>query len=137
MKKLAITSLVLSSVLWAGCTATEQGAGYGGLGGAAIGGALGGWKGAAIGGAAGAVTGTLVGSAVDSSDERKRQNAPCQAAPPPPQAAAPAYPVGIRTDQPGYVKSPHNPNGPMVDVRGYAPGTVVTDPTTGRNFIVP
>ena len=54
-----------------GCSATEQGAGYGAGGGALIGGLLGGWQGAAIGGAAGALTGSAVGAMKDNADSKK------------------------------------------------------------------
>ncbi len=134
MSKLRLAAtLVVGAVLAAGCTTTEQGAGYGTLGGAAIGGALGGWQGAAIGAGAGALTGALVGNAVEQSEEKRAQPPP---PPPPPPQGAP-LPYGVRTDRPGLVKSPWNPNGPLVDVTGFAPGTVVKDPTTGRNFLVP
>jgi len=133
MKEIKLAAGMLAAcVVLAGCTATEQGAGYGTLGGAAIGGALGGWKGAAIGGGAGALTGALVGGAVERSDERK-----AKAQPPPPPPAGTAVPYGIRTDKPGLVKSPWNPNGPLVDVTGFAPGSLVKDPTSGQNFLVP
>ena len=125
---------MVGAVLLAGCTATEQGAGYGTLGGAAIGGAVGGWQGAAIGAGAGALTGALVGNAVDQSEERK---AKAQPPPPPPPPPPNAVPYGIRTDRPGLVRSPWNPNGPLVDVSGFPPGSAVKDPTTGRNFLVP
>ncbi len=131
--RLAATCMV-GAVLLAGCTATEQGAGYGTLGGAAIGGAVGGWQGAAIGAGAGALTGALVGNAVDQSEERK---AKAQPPPPPPPPPPNAVPYGIRTDRPGLVRSPWNPNGPLVDVSGFPPGSAVKDPTTGRNFLVP
>ncbi|MCX6909566.1 MAG: hypothetical protein NTY01_16195 [Verrucomicrobia bacterium] len=134
MNKLKLAAAMLAAcVMLAGCTTTEQGAGYGTLGGAAIGGALGGWKGAAIGGGAGALTGALVGNAVEQSEERKAKAQP----PPPPPAPGAAVPYGIRTDKPGLVKSPWNPNGPLVDVTGFAPGSLVKDPTTGQNFLVP
>lgn len=139
MKKTLIGMVMIVGTLLTGCTATEQGAGYGGLGGAAIGGAVGGWQGAAIGAGAGALTGALVGSAVDSNEEKKARSAPPP--PPPPPGVPPpppgGYPMGLKTDRPGFVKSPHNPGGPLVDVTGYAPGTLVQDPTTGKNFIVP
>ena len=131
--RLAAKSMV-GAVLLDGCTATEQGAGYGTLGGAAIGGAVGGWQGAAIGAGAGALTGALVGNAVDQSEERK---AKAQPPPPPPPPPPNAVPYGIRTDRPGLVRSPWNPNGPLVDVSGFPPGSAVKDPTTGRNFLVP
>ena len=134
MSKLRLAAaLAVGAVLVAGCTATEQGAGYGTLGGAAIGGALGGWQGAAIGAGAGALTGALVGNAVEQDEEKRAQPPP---PPPPPPPGAP-IPYGVRTDRPGLVKSPWNPNGPLVDVTGFAPGTVVKDPTTGCNFLVP
>ena len=134
MRKLTLAAtLGICAVLVAGCTTTEQGAGYGTLGGAAIGGAVGGWQGAAIGAGAGALTGALVGNAVERDEERK---AKAQQMPPPPPPGA-AVPYGIRTDRPGLVRSPWNPNGPLVDVTGFAPGSVVKDPTTGRNFLVP
>jgi predicted small secreted protein len=134
-RKVVVTSAsIVAAALLAGCTSTEQGAGYGTLGGAAIGGAVGGWQGAAIGAGAGALTGALVGNAVDSSEERRAQT---YAAPPPPPPPPASYPAGLLTDRPGFVKSPYNPNGPLVDVRGFAPGTLVRDPVTNRNFIVP
>ena len=133
MNKLKLAAAMLTAcVVLAGCTSTEQGAGYGTLGGAAIGGAVGGWPGAAIGAGAGALTGALVGNAVEQSEEHKARVQPL---PPPPLGAS--LPYGIRTDRPGLVKSPWNPNGPWVDVTGFAPGAVVKDPTTGNNFLVP
>jgi hypothetical protein len=133
MSKLTLAIVITGCVALAGCTTTEEGAGYGTLGGAAIGGALGGWQGAAIGAGAGALTGALVGNAVEQDEEKRAQPPP---PPPPPPQAAP-LPYGVRTDRPGLVRSPWNPNGPLVDVTGFAPGTVVKDPTTGRNFLVP
>ncbi len=136
MKEMKLAAAMLAAcVVLIGCTATEQGAGYGTLGGAAIGGAVGGWQGAAIGAGAGALTGALVGNAVDQSEERKAQAQ--QAPPPPPPPPQPSIPYGLRTDRPGLVRSPWNPSGPMVDVTGFAPGSVVKDPTTGKNFLVP
>ena len=132
MNRLTLGVAMAACVLLAGCTATEQGAGYGTLGGAAIGGAVGGWPGAAIGAGAGALTGALAGSAVDTQEERwARSYAAARPAP------AVSYPMGIRTDQPGLVRSPWNPNGPLVDVRGFAPGTLARDPVTNKEFIVP
>lgn len=136
MKEMKLAAAMLAAVVvLAGCTATEQGAGYGTLGGAAIGGAVGGWQGAAIGAGAGALTGALVGNAVEQSEERKARAQ--QPPPPPPPPPGAAIPLGLRTDRPGLVKSPWNPNGPLVDVTGFAPGSVVKDPTTGKNFLVP
>ncbi len=56
---------------------------------------------------------------------------------PPPPSVGSGVPYGVRTERPGFVRSPWNPNGPLVDVTGFAPGTVVKDPTTNRNFLVP
>lgn len=39
-------------------------------------------------------------------------------------------------DKPGFVYSPHNPKF-LIDVRGFPPGTEVTDPNTGKLFKVP
>ena len=138
MKNCVLGTMVLATALLSGCTATEQGAGYGAGGGAAIGGALGGWQGAAIGAGAGALTGAVVGSAVDANEERRASAPP---PPPPPRVVvAPApprgYPFGLRTNRPGLVKSPYDPNGPFVDVGGYAPGSLVRD-GAGRIFVVP
>jgi hypothetical protein len=36
----------------------------------------------------------------------------------------------------GFVRSPYSPD-KMTDVRGYAPGTEVKDPYTGKIFLVP
>lgn len=74
-----------------------------------------------------------------------------QATPPPiiqseETAAAPApagptvkgdYPYGVPVEgKPGFVRSPFSPD-KMTDVRGYAPGTEVKDPYTGKIFLVP
>jgi hypothetical protein len=60
--------------LFTGCSSTsttEQGAGFGALGGAAIGGAVGGWTGAAIGAGAGALGGAAVGAAKENADAKR------------------------------------------------------------------
>ncbi|MBM3890588.1 MAG: hypothetical protein FJ388_15860 [Verrucomicrobia bacterium] len=132
MNKLKLGAAMAACLVLAGCTATEQGAGYGTLGGAAIGGALGGWQGAAIGAGAGALTGALAGSAVDAQEERRARYYAASAPPP-----AASYPTGILTDRPGYVRSPWNPNGPLVDVTGFPRGSLVRDPITQKVFIVP
>ena len=54
-------------------------------------------------------------------------------------AAAPKadYQYGIPVPgKPGFVHSPYSPD-KMTDVRGYAPGTEVKDPYTGKIFLVP
>ena len=37
----------------------------------------------------------------------------------------------------GLVTSPYSPNGGYIDVRGFAPGTPVKDPYTGKIFLTP
>ena len=59
-----------------------------------------------------------------------------QVTPPPPPVGT-TLPYGIPTKRPGLVKSPWSPDGPLVDVTGYATGTVVKDPTSNKNFLVP
>lgn len=39
--------------------------------------------------------------------------------------------------KPGYVFSPYDPNGGYVDVNGYASGSKVKDPYSGKIFLVP
>ena len=39
--------------------------------------------------------------------------------------------------KPGYVYSPYDPSGGYVDVTGYAPGSKVKDPYSGKVFLVP
>lgn len=56
---------------------------------------------------------------------------------PPPPPVGTTLPYGIPTNRPGLVKSPWNPNGPLVDVTGFATGTVVKDPMSNKNFLVP
>ncbi len=64
-----------------------------------------------------------------------------ETAPPPAANAAPKakgdYPYGTPVPgKPGFVRSPFSPD-KMTDVRGYAPGTEVKDPYTGKIFLVP
>jgi hypothetical protein len=66
-----VAVILLSASFLTGCSSTEQGAGYGGAGGAVIGGVLGGGTGALIGGAAGAAVGAGVGAAKDNADAKK------------------------------------------------------------------
>lgn len=52
-------------------------------------------------------------------------------------AARGDYPYGVPVpDKPGFVRSPYSPD-KLTDVRGYAPGTEVKDPYTGKIFLVP
>ena len=47
------------------------------------------------------------------------------------------YPYGVPVPgKSGFVRSPYSPD-KMTDVRGYAPGTEVKDPYTGKIFLVP
>ena len=39
--------------------------------------------------------------------------------------------------KPGLVTSPYSPNAGYIDVRGFAPGTPVKDPYTGKIFLTP
>jgi hypothetical protein len=39
--------------------------------------------------------------------------------------------------KPGLVTSPYSPNSGYIDVRGFAPGTPVKDPYTGKIFLTP
>lgn len=62
------------------------------------------------------------------------QTAPAPSAPP---TAKGDYPYGVPVPgKPGFVRSPFSPD-KMTDVRGYAPGTEVKDPYTGKIFLVP
>ncbi|HMJ06934.1 MAG TPA: hypothetical protein VK474_11810 [Chthoniobacterales bacterium] len=63
------------------------------------------------------------------------QSAPAPAAVPP--TAKGDYPYGVPVPgKAGFVRSPYSPD-KMTDVRGYAPGTEVKDPYTGKIFLVP
>lgn len=59
-------------------------------------------------------------------------------APPAPTSVPKAdYQYGVPVPgKPGFVHSPYSPD-KMTDVRGYAPGTEVKDPYTGKIFLVP
>jgi hypothetical protein len=39
--------------------------------------------------------------------------------------------------KPGLVTSPYSPNGGYIDIRGFAPGTPVKDPYSGKIFLTP
>ncbi len=52
--------------------------------------------------------------------------------------SAPQFPVAKPVPgKPGFVYSPFESNGTMIDVTGYASGTKVKDPGTNKIFIVP
>jgi hypothetical protein len=64
-------------------------------------------------------------------------DAPSAAVSPAPQTAKGDYPYGVPVPgKQGFVRSPYSPD-KMTDVRGYAPGTEVKDPYTGKIFLVP
>ena len=66
------------------------------------------------------------------------QETPPATAPSAPTSTAKGdYPYGVPVPgKPGFVRSPFSPD-KMTDVRGYAPGTEVKDPYTGKIFLVP
>jgi hypothetical protein len=62
---------------------------------------------------------------------------PSAAVSPAPKTAKGDYPYGVPVPgKQGFVRSPYSPD-KMTDVRGYAPGTEVKDPYTGKIFLVP
>lgn len=129
--------LTAGALTFVSCTPTQQQYGLGGAAaGAAVGALAGGdssdvLKGAALGGAAG--TGYAVYR------ERKQGNSrPAYNTPPPatPQVDAEDYPTGYITNTPGIVVSPYKPHN-KVNVKGFNPGQLAKDPTTGKVFVVP
>jgi hypothetical protein len=56
--------------------------------------------------------------------------------PPAPTPNNPEYAVKV-DGKPGYVKSPYDTQGRMIDVRGLPPGTEAECPYTRRTFLVP
>ena len=56
--------------------------------------------------------------------------------PPPGDTRNPEYAIKV-IDKPGYVKSPYDPQGRLIDVRGLPPGTEAECPYTRRTFLVP
>ncbi|MBI5820612.1 MAG: hypothetical protein HZA88_16720 [Verrucomicrobia bacterium] len=81
--------------------------------------------------AAALVTSVVLVTGCTSTEQGARQQTQAK----PAATSLPAY--GIRTNRPGLVRSPWNPNGPLVDVTGFTPGSRAKDPTTGKDFIVP
>jgi hypothetical protein len=55
--------------------------------------------------------------------------------PPAPVQNNPEY--AIKSEKPGYVKSPYDSQGRLIDVRGLPPGTEAECPYTRRTFLVP
>jgi hypothetical protein len=79
--------------------------------------------------------GTTPAGAPPSGAPQEPQSAPAPAAPQ--QTAKGDYPYGVPVPgKTGFVRSPYSPD-KMTDVRGYAPGTEVKDPYTGKIFLVP
>jgi hypothetical protein len=56
--------------------------------------------------------------------------------PPPPTPNNPEYAQKVE-GKPGYVKSPYDAQGRLIDVRGLPPGTEAECPYTKRTFLVP
>lgn len=56
--------------------------------------------------------------------------------PPPPAPNNPEYAIKVE-GKPGYVKSPYDTQGRLIDVRGLPPGTEAECPYTRRTFLVP
>ena len=58
--------------------------------------------------------------------------------PPPPEPKSNNPEYAPKADgKPGYVKSPYDPQGRLIDVRGLPPGTEAECPYTRRTFLVP
>lgn len=55
---------------------------------------------------------------------------------PPPPTQNPEYAIKAE-GKPGYVKSPYDSQGRLIDVRGLPPGTEAECPYTRRTFLVP
>jgi len=120
---IGITALGLSSCN----TPVGAGVGYGGAGGAIIGGLAGGnVRSAAIGGAAGAGLGALIGAVVQDRDRNRYYR----------EAPPEGYPYGRFTEYPGLVRSPYYPHS-LINVRNISRGVLVIDPSTNRPFIRP
>ncbi len=101
--------------------------------GAVVGGIIGGtagnasddlYKGAIIGAAAGAAAGALA--------KAKRY----QGAGGHPGYGDQSYPMGTRTNNPNYVRSPYPPHN-VIDVTGFRSGELAVDPTTNKVFRIP
>jgi hypothetical protein len=56
--------------------------------------------------------------------------------PPPPTPNNPEYAIKV-DGKPGYVKSPYDAQGRLIDVRGLPPGTEAECPYSRRTFLVP
>lgn len=136
MKKFVpLVSLSLCTLLtFSGCETSGQSALAGAATGAAVGGLLHGrgrdaFHGAAIGAGAGYLLGKLVQRQREDSYERGYYDAGGY-------RGSSRYPVGDRTGQRGFVRSPYRPYH-IIDVRGIPPGAQVIDPSCERIFINP
>jgi hypothetical protein len=57
---------------------------------------------------------------------------------PEPNVGSSPFPTAVPVPgKPGFVTSPHNPEGGFIDVRGFLSGTEVKDPYSGKMFLVP
>lgn len=116
MKKIVVCICAGLTILSAGCTGTEKGAGIGAVSGGVIGGIIGHQTGrTAEGVAIGAVTGGILGGVIGHEAEKS--------------SAQPAQPT-VR-------KIVVCPSGHQVDVTGFAPGTRVRCPICNAVFEVP
>ncbi len=73
---------------------------------------------------------------VDGPDTAKPKNNPVPVPAPKDAPKNPEYAIKI-DGKPGYVKSPYDGAGRMIDVRGLPPGTEAECPYTHRTFLVP
>ena len=75
--------------------------------------------------------------------ETKKRDEVVDPTPVSPKHNIPAAPVeknpeyAIKSEKPGYVKSPYDSQGRLIDVRGLPPGTEAECPYTRRTFLVP
>ena len=86
---------------------------------------------------AGTTTTTTTTPPIDPADTTAAASTPPATSGATTQAARGDYPYGVPVpEKPGFVRSPYSPD-KLTDVRGYAPGTEVKDPYTGKIFLVP
>ena len=130
--RILVSNLGVAALAFSTTSCVEPNPGTGAVAGAIIGGIIGGtagnnsddlYKGAIIGAAAGAAAGALV--------KAKRY----QGAGGSPYGGQ-DYPMGQRTNNPNYVKSPFPPHN-VIDVTGFRSGELAVDPTTNQVFRIP